>query len=120
MPEGRDPALVCSVVSGRKGQAKQRLLPESEKRSTAFENSVAEEQRVVGMTQSERCLSEMGLCPETSVGVSEPTGTSRRVSLSQFKKSSPNGILHPLNFFPSLLVFFFLLFSFVTFVLVVA
>ena len=43
---------MCSMGSGRKWQAKQHLLLESEKRRTAFEKSVVEEQKVVGMTKT--------------------------------------------------------------------
>ena len=60
MPRGRDTALVRSVGSGRKWQARQQLLPESEERSTAFGNSMTEKQKVVGMTKRKGHLLEMG------------------------------------------------------------
>ena len=54
---------MCSVGSGRKWQAKQHLLLESEKRRTAFEKSVVEEQKVVGMTKTKCHLLEIGPLP---------------------------------------------------------
>lgn len=57
----RDTAPVCSVNSGWKGWSKQQFLSESGERGTAFEYTMAEEQKAVGMTERKCHLLEMGL-----------------------------------------------------------